>query len=332
MKGKTTMIKSKKIVAVILGVAMLLGGSLGTVMADEGEDLLLNLLESGQSRLILEDYKALAIAKEDVDILNSSGEIIGRLEKDSVADIVDFENLKMQYRIISGKVDGYVPMESLLRGKAAEYRAVELLRKENKNTDEDIKYEYTTYVSDKETGDKSFIVTVEGKLNTAFAIDNNEDIVSKDEIKEVVKENAKSDKKKETEETEETQEIQVSKRNIKYTKKDLNLLAAIVQCEVGGCSNELKKAVANVVLNRVEDSRFPNTIEKVIYARRQFTPAHNGRLSSVLRNGVDKSCINAAQSALDGDNNAEGYFYFDGRVHKGGYLKIGSVYFWKTTF
>ena len=77
------MVRSKKIVAVILGVAMLLlGGSVKT-QAGENEDHLLNLLKSGQSRLVLEDYKALAIAKEGVDILNSSGEIIGRLEKES---------------------------------------------------------------------------------------------------------------------------------------------------------------------------------------------------------------------------------------------------------
>lgn len=316
------MVKSKKIVAVILGVAMLLlGGSIKT-QACEKEDLLLNLLKSGQSRLVLEDYKALAIAKESVDILNSSGEIIGRLEKDSAADITDFENLKMQYRIKSGKVDGYVPIDSLLREKPAEFKAIEILRKGN----EEIRYDYTTYVSDKEKGDKSFIVTVYGKLNTAVAIDCKEDVASAYEIDE--KETPKSD----TNESIEQKKTYSSKRNIKYTKEDLNLLAAIVQCEVGGCGKELKNAVANVVLNRVEDSRFPNTIKKVIYAKRQFSPAHNGKLLKVLKKGADQSCLNAAQQALDGNNNASGYLYFDGKPHKGGYLKIGPVYFWKTPF
>lgn len=317
------MVKSKKIVAVILGVAMLLlGGSIKT-QACEKEDFLLNLLKSGQSRLVLEDYKALAIAKESVDILNSSGEIVGRLEKDGAADITDFENVKMQYRIKSGKVDGYVPMDSLLREKNAEFKAIEILRKEN----EELRYDYTTYVSNKEKGDKSFIVTVYGKLNTAIHIDNQSDKAETNcEINE--KEAPRSDKN----ESIKQQKTYSSKRNIKYTKEDLNLLAAIVQCEVGGCGKELKNAVANVVLNRVEDSRFPSTIKKVIYAKRQFSPAHNGRLLKVLKNGAEKSCLEAAQWALDGNNNVSGYLYFDSKPHKGGYLKMGPAYFWKTPF
>ena len=131
LKGNTTMVRSKKIVAVILGVAMLLlGGSVKT-QAGENEDHLLNLLKSGQSRLVLEDYKALAIAKEGVDILNSSGEIIGRLEKDDAADITDFDNVKMQYHITSGEVAGYVPTGSLLREKDAEFKAIEILKRGN---------------------------------------------------------------------------------------------------------------------------------------------------------------------------------------------------------
>ncbi len=316
------MVRSKKIVAVILGVAMLLlGGSVKT-QAGENEDHLLNLLKSGQSRLVLEDYKALAIAKEGVDILNSSGEIIGRLEKDDAADITDFDNVKMQYHITSGEVAGYVPTGSLLREKDAEFKAIEILKRGN----EEIRYDYTTYVSNKENGDKSFIVTVYGELNKASAIDKNENISTDYSISEnaapktAVNESAKQEK------------TYSSKRNIKYTQKDLHLLAAIVQCEVGGCSRELKNAVANVVLNRVEDSRFPNTIEKVIYARRQFTPARNGKLLRVLKKGADKSCINAAKWALEGNNNVAGYLYFDGKPHKVGYLKIGPGYFWKTPF
>lgn len=313
------MIKSRKIVAMILGVVMLVGGASGTVIADETNDTLLNLLGTAGSRLVLEDYKALAIAKEDTDIVNELGEIVGRLEKDDAADIIDLKHEEMKYQIVSGDVKGYVSVDVLLREKAAEYRAIELLRQ--KSGSNELKYDYTTYLYDNITGKESFIVTVKGSLDKAAAVEDKEEV----EEAVLIKENAESKKEEET---------RISKRNIKYTKKDIDLLAAIVQCEVGGCSNELQKAVANVVLNRVEDKRFPGTIEKVIYAKRQFSPARNGRLSKVLKNGANKSCIEAVKKALNGDNNVEGYLYFDGKPHKSGYLKMGSgrypVYFWKT--
>ena len=54
---------------------------------------------------------------------------------------------------------------------------------------------------------------------------------------------------------------------------DRKLLAAIIYCEAGNQSMQGKIAVGNVVLNRVNSRKFPNTISKVIYQKGQFTPA-----------------------------------------------------------
>lgn len=102
-----------------------------------------------------------------------------------------------------------------------------------------------------------------------------------------------------------------------YTEEELELLAKIVMIEAGYESYEGQLAVANVILNRVADSRFPNSIREVIYAPNQFPPAHNGMLDAVEPN---ESSWKAAEAALNGENNVEGAVYFHNpKVTSGGF-------------
>lgn len=91
---------------------------------------------------------------------------------------------------------------------------------------------------------------------------------------------------------------------------DVTLLAAIIQCEAGGCSYEGKLAVGAVVMNRVKSRSFPNTISGVIYQSGQFSPARTGLLASRLARGVSSSCRQAAQAAISGQDNTNGAKYF----------------------
>lgn len=91
---------------------------------------------------------------------------------------------------------------------------------------------------------------------------------------------------------------------------DVTLLAAIIQCEAGGCSYAGQLAVGAVVMNRVKSSSFPNTISGVIYQSGQFSPARTGKLASRLAKGVSSSCRRAAQAALSGQDNTNGAKYF----------------------
>ena len=91
---------------------------------------------------------------------------------------------------------------------------------------------------------------------------------------------------------------------------DVTLLAAIIQCEAGGCSYAGQLAVGAVVMNRVKSSSFPNTISGVIYQRGQFSPARTGKLASRLARGVSASCRQAAMEALSGKDNTNGAKYF----------------------
>lgn len=60
-----------------------------------------------------------------------------------------------------------------------------------------------------------------------------------------------------------------------YTAEELLLLAQVVHQESKGTSLEAQAAVANVIYNRLRSSRFPNTVEGVVFQKNQFTVASN---------------------------------------------------------
>ena len=76
-----------------------------------------------------------------------------------------------------------------------------------------------------------------------------------------------------TEEEEETPAKTNRYSELEITEEDRELLARIVYLEARGQSFSGQRAVVEVVLNRVLDSRFPDTVYEVLYAPGQFTPA-----------------------------------------------------------
>lgn len=82
--------------------------------------------------------------------------------------------------------------------------------------------------------------------------------------------------------------------------KDLDLFAAILQCEAGSKDYDALLAVATVIMNRVESHRYPDTLHGVIYQSGQFSPTWNGSLDKVLKNGAKPLCYTVAKDALAG--------------------------------
>jgi N-acetylmuramoyl-L-alanine amidase len=117
-----------------------------------------------------------------------------------------------------------------------------------------------------------------------------------------------------------------------FTEQDYTLLAKITMVESGYESYEGQLAVANVILNRVKDSRFPSSVKDVIYSGKQFPPAHNGLLDKAKPNA---SVLRAAKDALNGKNNVQGaVYFFNPKVSKGAFwssldvvAKIGHHHF-----
>ena len=94
-----------------------------------------------------------------------------------------------------------------------------------------------------------------------------------------------------------------------YTESELKLLAAIIQAEAGSVDYGGMIAVGSVVMNRVDDSRFPDTIPGVIYAPYQFEPADTGSLALILANGPEESCYMAAEDVLNGTRNVTNLYF-----------------------
>lgn len=88
---------------------------------------------------------------------------------------------------------------------------------------------------------------------------------------------------------------------------DLLLLAKLIEAEAGNESFVGQVAVGNVIVNRVNDSRFPDTIEAVVKEPGQFTPVSTGRINSVE---PSQSSIDAAKKALQGEKPAKNAVYF----------------------
>ncbi|TYQ16555.1 UNVERIFIED_CONTAM: copper amine oxidase-like protein [Acetivibrio alkalicellulosi] len=98
-----------------------------------------------------------------------------------------------------------------------------------------------------------------------------------------------------------------------YTDEDLMWLARIIHVEGKGLSINAKVAIANVVINRKESSRFPNTIHDVIFDKAysvQFPPAHRQGFKEL---DPSECCIIAAKMSLEGVNNIEGALFFNNR-------------------
>lgn len=56
-----------------------------------------------------------------------------------------------------------------------------------------------------------------------------------------------------------------------YTADELLLIAQVVHEESKGTSVEAQAAVANTIYNRIKSSKFPNTVEGVIFQKNQYT-------------------------------------------------------------
>lgn len=118
------------------------------------------------------------------------------------------------------------------------------------------------------------------------------------------------------------------KEAVLATASELQILAALIQCEAGGESYEGQLAVGSVVMNRVRCPAYPNTVTEVIYASGQFTPAVTGKLDRVILSGnIKASCIQAAQEVLNGVTNVGDALYFRRVGSKQG-IVIGNHVFW----
>ena len=97
---------------------------------------------------------------------------------------------------------------------------------------------------------------------------------------------------------------------IAYSDQDYELLTQIVEAEAGSCDIRGRILVANVVINRVNSGRFPNTIHDVVYQKSQFSPVYDGRLFTCR---VTQQTVEAVDRALAGEDYSQGALFFMNR-------------------
>ena len=90
------------------------------------------------------------------------------------------------------------------------------------------------------------------------------------------------------------------------SSSDLNLLARLVYAEARGEPYTGQVAVASVVLNRVKNSSFPNSVAGVIYQSGAFSVVNDGQIN-LTPNATAKK---AAQDAINGWDPSYGAIYY----------------------
>ncbi len=102
-----------------------------------------------------------------------------------------------------------------------------------------------------------------------------------------------------------TNTISLAKTN---STSDVQLLARAINGEARGEPYEGQVAVGAVILNRVKDSRFPNSISGVIYQSGAFTAVSDGQINVPIDEG--STVYKAAQDAMSGWDPTSGCVYY----------------------
>lgn len=298
----------------------------------------------------------ISVAKDYVNIRkepNTEAEVLGKLYRNSAATILKTEG--DWYYVESGTVTGYIkaefmktgiPDDELVKNYGTQTAIVDAdglnVRKEPSTEAKKLTviYQNEKYPVVEVDGDwvqiKINDENISGFVKTEFVefVVAFEEAVSKEEEQKLLQLQAEERAKKET-------EIKYS-NGVSYTDADVMLLACLIHAEAGGQSYEGKLAVANVVLNRVKSSKYPDSIKSVIYQSGQFSVAKSGSLQKQLdsfNNYSSKSqklSIKAAIEALEGANNIgkRMYFHTYKAAAKKGYtsisdsVKLGDHLFW----
>ena len=291
---------------------------------------------------------------------NEQSDIVGKLYKGSVADIV--ENDGTWAHIKSGNVDGYVNVSYCVTGTdALSYaydtcgeiatvntdglrvrEAADTNSKALEVADQGKTYQvdraaqaqngWIAVVSDSQTG---YIAAdyATRSLNTRVGITIEEEqaqIAAQKEAERKVAEEkaaaeaAKAAKKNTSENTSSKKAETTQGEAVSAGADDLTLLAAIIECEAGGESYECQLAVGAAVINRVKSGSYPNSISGVIYQKGQFGPASSGKLARKLSGRISSSCYSAAQEAMSGVDNTGGCTSFNDH---GSGISIGNMKF-----
>ncbi|MEY8336831.1 cell wall hydrolase [Lachnospiraceae bacterium 62-35] len=94
------------------------------------------------------------------------------------------------------------------------------------------------------------------------------------------------------------------------SQEDYGVLLKIVEAEAGICDEKGRILVANVIMNRVANGQFPNSVQAVVYQPSQFSPVATGFINQVK---VSDKTVECVRRALAGEDYSQGALYFMNR-------------------
>ena len=118
--------------------------------------------------------------------------------------------------------------------------------------------------------------------------------------------------------------VNIPIQQFSITDEEIEMLKYIVEQETRGGSYRHKCIVTNVVLNRVKDSRFPNTVKGVLLQKNQFSSTWNYYQK---RNKPDEKTENAVNNVLNGrvEDESNGALYFHSMSSDGWFSSLSFV-------
>lgn len=311
-------------VAGILGGVLAISAGAGTlVRADETSTEITND-NSADSVLEADAWETKAAANVNTYAnvrteASADAEKAGVMPKGAAAEVIEKEG--EWTRIVSGDVEGYVKTELLAFADEAKNIYQETYGNQGTVTASSLRVRNTPSLEGQQIGSKKkgSMVEILSQEGDWYQIEHGDgsayvaaEYVQTGEATAVT--------------VEEYKEQQATEAAVNVGNGELDLLAAIIQCEAGGESHTGKVAVGAVIMNRVRRGQFPNTITEVVYQSGQFSPVASGILSSVLSQGARSDCYQAAQEALNGSNPVGGALYFNSGSGRG--IQIGNQHFY----
>lgn len=110
------------------------------------------------------------------------------------------------------------------------------------------------------------------------------------------------------------------------TQEEIELLALCVMAEAEGECEYGQRLVIDVVLNRVDDPHFPDTIYDVIYQKNQFAGMYGDRITRCY---VKDELVQLVKEELENRTNEDVVFFRTGHYHSYGVpmFQVGAHYF-----
>lgn len=299
------------------------------VKSNTTEAIEVKTLEKSESDLVMANVNKYVNVRAEA---STESEKLGQLYKDCGGHIVERQD--GWTKITSGNITGWVKDDYLLYGAEAEELAKEVGMLTATSTTETLRVRAEASTESKILGLLSMGQTMEAIAEEgdwiSVSYEGTTAYVSAQYVTidfEIdVAESMEEIKAREAKEAEAKRIVQ--KEAIMTSAPELNILAALIQCEAGGEPYEGQLAVGAVVMNRVRCGGYPNSIAEVIYASGQFSPANSGKMTNLILSGnIKASCIQAAQEAVNGYSNVGDAMHFRRVGSKTGII-IGNHVFW----